>query len=77
MTASKTSAALTVTLPSDTEILLTRVFDAPRSLDAGIDVTELAAKLQTTQRGRSWRRGMIWAWNDLLERTSAQRTALT
>jgi uncharacterized protein YndB with AHSA1/START domain len=30
--AGKTSSALTVSLPSDTEILLTRVFDAPRSL---------------------------------------------
>src|SRR5205809_3469040 len=30
--AGKTSSALTVSLPSDTEILMTRVFDAPRSL---------------------------------------------
>jgi uncharacterized protein YndB with AHSA1/START domain len=28
----KTSATLTVTLPSDTEIIMTRVFDAPRDL---------------------------------------------
>ncbi len=43
-----------------------------RFRDAGVDVAELAAKLQADGA-----KSFVAAWNDLLERISAQRTALT
>ena len=43
-----------------------------RFRDAGIDVTELATKLQAEGA-----KSFVAAWTDLLERIAAQRTALT